>query len=178
MTGAHHVGKKEGFALIELLRISLEDRPGQLHKVITTISKAGVDMKALSLMHHGTNHGEALLLVADLARAQKALVDAGATPSIQPAVVVEVPDRAGGLASVLEATSCANLSVNDLFTFVTRVEGKALAVATFDDGERAEELLRKAGIRTFDQQTLINGTPPANRGPHLLDDYLGGSFFW
>ncbi len=164
--------------MIELLRISLEDRPGQLHGVITTISKAGVDMKALSLMHYGTNHGEALLLVADLARARDALVEAGRTVTIQPAVVVEVPDRAGGLASVLEATSSAELSVNDLFTFVTRIEGKALAVATFDDGDRAETVLREAGIRTFDQQTLISGTPPTNRGPHLLDDYLGGSFFW
>jgi hypothetical protein len=164
--------------VIEILRVPLKNRPGQLYEVVTLISKAGVDMKALSLTPYGADEAEVLLLVTNLAKAREALEAAGRACSQQPAVVVEVSDRAGGLASALEAMMKAGLSVNDLFTFVTKVEGKALAVATFDDAPRAAKLLREAGVHVIDRKTLAGGASTRDSGPYLLDDYLGGSFFW
>jgi len=164
--------------VIELLRIPLVNRPGQLFDVVTILSKAGVDMKALSLTNHGGDASEVLLLVTNMVKAREALAESGRKASSQPAVVVEVPDRAGGLASVLEATTKAGLSINDLFTFVTRVEGKALAVVTFDDNERAATLLREAGVSVVDQKAIAADGRSREAGPYLLDDYLGGSFFW
>lgn len=168
--------------MIELLRIPLKNQPGQLHEVVTTISEAGVDMKALSVMSHGSGHHEVLLLVNNMTRARHALDQAGWPSAAQQAVVVEVADEAGGLAAVLKATTRAQLSINDLFTFVTRVEGKALAVATFDDNNRAEARLRAAGVTTVDQRDISessnNEDETANAQPRPLDDYLGGSFFW
>lgn len=159
--------------MIKILRIPLENRPGQLHRAVTVISAAGVDMKALSLINQGPDRGEVLLLVTDLAAARRAVEKAGLDASAAPAVVVEVPDRAGGLASVLEATAKAGLSINEMFTFVTRVAGKALAVATFDDNVAAERLLQDAGIKTVQQKALVE-----EGEARPLEDYLGGSFFW
>lgn len=164
--------------MIELLRIPLVNRPGQLHDVVTTISNAGINMKALSVMHHGADASEVLLLVNHLGKAQNALTAAGRDSTVQPAIAVEVSDDTGGLASVLDTIQAADLSINDLFTFVTRVEGKALAVATFDSAERAEAALQAGGHRTVDQRTIDEEGSAPGTGPHLLDDYLGGSFFW
>jgi hypothetical protein len=164
--------------VIELLSVPLKNRPGQLHAVVVLIAQAGVEIKALSLMHHGPDNAEVLLLVTNLARARQALESAGRGYSLQPALVVEVSDSAGGLALVLEATMTAGLSINDLFYFVSRVEGKALAVATFDDAEHAAQLLRQAGVGVVDQKTIAGGAGARDAGPYLLDDYLGGSFFW
>lgn len=164
--------------MIELLRIPLRNRPGQLLEVVTLISRAEVDMKALSLTNHGGDSSEVLLLVNNLSKARDALVEAGRSATAQPALVVEVSDRAGGLAAVLESIKSVGLSINDLFTFVTRVEGKALAVVTFDDIEQAATLLREAGVTLVDQRTIAEDAKPHETGPYLLDDYLGGSFFW
>lgn len=175
----HHSGPElEGETVIELLRIPLQNRPGQLLEVVTLISRVEVDMKALSLTNHGGDSSEVLLLVTNLSKARDALSEAGRNATAQPALVVEVSDRAGGLAAVLEAIKGAGLSINDLFTFVTRVEGKALAVITFDDIELASALLRDAGVTLIDQQTITEDARPQETGPYLLDDYLGGSFFW
>lgn len=164
--------------MIELLRIPLQNRPGQLLEVVTLISRTEVDMKALSLTNHGGDSSEVLLLVTNLNRAREALAEAGRNATAQPALVVEVSDRAGGLAAVLESIKGVGLSINDLFTFVSRVEGKALAVVTFDDIERASTLLREAGVLLVDQQTITEDNKSHESGPYLLDDHLGGSFFW
>ncbi len=147
----------KGVLVIELLRIPLENRPGQLYEIVTIMSTAGIDMKALSLTNHGGDASEVLLLVTNLIKAQEALKAKGRSSTSQPAIVVEVDDHAGGLASVLEATTTLGLSINDLFTFVTRVVGKALAVVTFEDNERAEAELRAAGVKVVNQKTITNG---------------------
>ena len=77
----------EGVPVIKLLRVPLENKPGQLYGVVTIISAAGVDMKALSLTNQGPDSGEVLLLVTDLAKARKALEKAGLGCSAEPAVV-------------------------------------------------------------------------------------------
>ena len=163
--------------MIRILRVPLENRPGQLYGVVTVISGAGVDMKALSLSKRSPEHGDVLLLVNHLGKARKALEASGLACSVESAVVLEVPDHAGGLASVLKATTKAGLSINDMFTFVTRVAGKALAVATFDDNATAEDLLRKAGVHTVEQRDLGDEPHAPDTQPHLAD-YLGGPFFW
>jgi len=66
--------------VIELLRIPLINRPGQMFDVVTIISKAGVEMKALSLTNHGGDESEVLMLVTNLAKAREAL-DAEGRPS-------------------------------------------------------------------------------------------------
>jgi len=163
--------------VIKILRVPLVNKPGQLYGAVTTISGAGVDMKALSLTNTSPDEGEVLLLVNDLAKARRALEKAGLPSTAESAVVLEVPDEAGGLASVLKATAKAGLSINDMFTFVTRLEGKALAVATFDDNGTAESLLLKAGVQTVGQDAITEELDGFNE-PHALEDYLGGSFFW
>lgn len=164
--------------MIELLRIPLKNRPGQLLEIVKLISRAEVDMKALSLTNHGSDSSEVLLLVTNLGRAKEALAEAGREVTTQPSLVVEVSDHAGGLAAVLGTIKEAGLSVNDLFTFVTRVEGKALAVVTFDDQNLAEAKLRDAGVQLIDQKAINADEKSLETGPYLLDDYLGGSFFW
>jgi hypothetical protein len=164
--------------MIELLTIVVPNRAGQLYRVIQAISQAEVDMKALSLSGLGPDNGEVRLLVTDLPKAQAALTAAQIPSRIESAVAVVVPDRAGGLASILKVTTKAGLSIKALFTFVTHVADHALAIGCFDDNEQAESLLARAGFAVADHRAIRGADQRPTLSPPALDDYVGGSFFW
>ena len=165
--------------MIELFTVSLENQPGRLLDVVSAVSDAGVDMKALNLTFPGPDHGEVRILVTDLKKARLAVEPLKLACGTIPAVAVEVADQAGGLASILKVAARAELSLQSIFTFITRVEGKALAVASFSDNQRAEEVLCQAGFCTVDQNGLGEDYHALDGEPRLsLNEYVGGSFFW
>ncbi len=171
--------EEAGEKVIEILTVPLEDRPSQLYRLAQAISKAGVEMKALFLSTTNQGRGEVRLIVTNIATARAALDEERLASRTEQAVAVEVPDRTGGLASILQITSDGEVSIRVLFTFITRIEGKALAVGIFDDNKKTEILFQQAGLTVVDQQAIrASDKAVTNQRQALLDDYLGGSFFW
>ena len=61
-------------------------------------------------------------------------------------LAVYIDDRAGGLAEVLKDISEAGISIEYMYAFLSKTEGKALMVLKADDEEGAEIVLRQHGI--------------------------------
>ena len=66
-------------------------------------------------------------------------------------VAVEVPDRSGGLASVLRVVNEVGLNVEYMYAFVNKSGSNAVLIFRFDDMDRAIEILQQAGF------TLLTG---------------------
>jgi hypothetical protein len=62
-------------------------------------------------------------------------------------VAVEVPDKPGGLAQVLEILCIANINVEYMYAFFEQPQDKALLIFRFEDTERAIQVLTDKGIR-------------------------------
>ncbi len=86
------------------LTVMLANRPGSLGDVASTLAKARVNIRAISI-DDGVHHGVLKLVPDDAAAAAKALRKAGVSFIEQKVYALSVADRPGGLAEV-----CARLT--------------------------------------------------------------------
>ena len=164
--------------MVKQLKIRLPNKPGTLEKVVGSLADAGVDIKALEVNDRGGDgSGEALLIVNDVDKATKALRDAGHEHEVEPVVLAELADEVGGLDRVLRVLAEHDVNISHLYAFVTRVQGKALAVFGVADPEKTIQLLTDAGCRVISQKALdvANAPPERTEG---LEDHLGVDFIW
>jgi len=82
-------------------------------------------------------------------RAKEVLDERGFSVSLTPVIAVEVPQRPGGLADVLEALGRAGVNVEYAYCFVEPSGEAAVDVLKVDDPV-AEGALRSAGFRVLD----------------------------
>jgi hypothetical protein len=137
--------------VVDQLSIFLENETGGLADVVDALARAGIDLRALSLADE-TDFGILRLIVNDPDRAAEALKAGGFTVRKTPVVAVEVPDRPGGLAVILNALR--GIAVEYMYAFVRKSGEQALVVFRFDDTDAAVATLRKAGARLLDADEI------------------------
>jgi hypothetical protein len=94
--------------------------------------------------------------VDDVDKGVQALKSTGHTVSLTEVLAVEVPDRPGGLAGILDALSAAGLNVEYMYAFVCRATDKAVVVFRFEDVDAAIAALKKAGISILPAETVYS----------------------
>ncbi len=130
---------------VEQLSIFLENKPGGLEEVTRIMKDAGINIRTLSLADT-TDFGILRLIVNDVDRASQVLKEQGYRISRTIVVAVEVPDRPGGLHSILEVLSKDGINVEYLYAFVERSGEHAVIIFRFDAPEKAIEVLQKNGL--------------------------------
>ena len=87
---------------MKVIQISsfIENRPGRLHSACAALAAKGVNLHTLSLADTA-EFGILRLIVADPAAGKAALEAAGYIAKLTEVVAVEIPDDAGGLATIL-----------------------------------------------------------------------------
>jgi hypothetical protein len=131
---------------VEQISVFLENKSGRLAEVAGILAGAGVNIRALSLADT-TDFGILRLIVNDTEKAKKVLKENGFTVGKTEVLAVEVPDRPGGLANILNAMRDAGINVEYMYAFVQRSGGNAIIIFRFDELDKAISALQKAGIR-------------------------------
>jgi len=130
---------------IKQISIFLENQAGRLLELTETLSRTGVNIRALSLAET-TNYGILRLIVDQPDKALVGLKDQGFSVAETEVVAVEVPDHPGGLAEVLRPLSRAGINVEYMYAFVEKKEGNAVVVFRVDDPEATIAALGQDGI--------------------------------
>lgn len=133
---------------VDQISIFLENKPGKIEHVTRVLRDAEINIRALSLADT-SDFGILRLIVNDTVRAEKALHEAGFTVRRTAVVAVEVPDRPGGLHSILEALSEKEINVEYTYAFVERSGENAIIIFRFDQTDEAIELLLKKGFKVL-----------------------------
>jgi len=129
----------------EQISIFLENKAGRIAEVTGILSKAGVNIRALSLADT-SDFGVLRLIVDDTPKAEAALKDAGFTVRKTNVVAVEVSDRPGGLHQILSLLFDAGISIEYMYAFVRQSGNNAVLIFRFDKPEKAVEVLTGNGI--------------------------------
>lgn len=133
--------------MVEQLSVFLENQPGRLAELCRTLGDHGIDMHAL--MVADTQEFGVVRIICDRPQfAKAALEKAGFGVSVAGVFAVEVPDRPGGLADVLEALGADGINVEYAYCFVEPSGEAAVDVIKVDDG-RARSVLEAAGYRVL-----------------------------
>ena len=130
---------------VKQLSLFLENKPGALSRPIKLLAKARLNLLTLSLAD--TQHfGILRLVVRDWEKAQQLLQKAGFVVKVTDLVALEVPDRPGGLARLLEVLEKARVNLEYMYGFPLRQAAKAVLAFRFDDPDRGIAALQKQGM--------------------------------
>ena len=140
---------------IRQLSLFLENRPGQLRVPCRILGEAGIDVLTMSLADT-QQFGILRLVVKDWEAARKALEAQGVVVNVTELLAVDVPDRPGGLASVLEGFEKAGLSVEYMYPFARGP--KATLLFRVEDPDRAEKILARNGVQLVPASELLART--------------------
>jgi len=133
---------------VEQISIFLENKPGGLSEVTKILRDAGINIRALSLADT-SDFGILRLIVNDVEKAKEALKANGITVGRTTVVAVEVPDRPGGLHSILDILTKEDINVEYMYAFVERSGENAVIIFRFDNPDRAIEILTKGGFQVL-----------------------------
>ncbi len=133
---------------VEQISVFLENKAGRLAEVTKVLGEAGVNIRALSLADT-TDFGILRLIVDQYDKAREILKQHGFTVGKTEVVAIEVPDRPGGLAWVLQILSDSDVNVEYMYAFVQHSGKNAVIIFRFDNLERAIELLQQQGVRIY-----------------------------
>jgi len=127
---------------VEQISVFLENKPGTLQQATRVLKDANINIRTLSVAETA-NFGILRLIVNDVEKANTVLKDSGFQVSKTPVVAVEVPDRPGGLHSVMEAVSKEGINVEYVYAFVEKSGENAVIIFRFDNPEKAIDVLMK-----------------------------------
>jgi hypothetical protein len=135
------------------ISVFLENKSGRLAEVTRTLADAGVNIRALSLAET-IDYGVLRLLVDKPEEARKALTDGGFTVTETEVIAVEMPDRPGGLAHIVDIVARRSLNIEYLYAFVGRRGDNAIVIFRIDDVQAAISALQAAGQRILSAADL------------------------
>jgi hypothetical protein len=130
---------------VEQISIFLENKPGGLSSVTGALKDAGINIRALSLADT-SDFGILRLIVDNVVKAKEVLNAAGFAVGKTHVIAVEVPDRPGGLHSILDLLTSNGINVEYMYAFVERSGENAVIIFRFDATDQAIEVLLKAGF--------------------------------
>ena len=132
--------------VIEQISVFLENRPGSLAEVARYIADHNINLRALSLAET-RDFGTARLIVADTDACVRVLSEGGYHFTVSDVIAIEVADRPGGMADVLEILAREYLSVEYAYAMVASRKGCAIVVIRIDDPLRACTILQHHGVK-------------------------------
>jgi hypothetical protein len=140
---------------VEQISVFLENKSGRLADVAGVLAEAGINIRALSLADT-TDFGILRLIVNDTVKAKEVLKDHGFTVGRTEVIAVEVSDRPGGLAHILNSMRDASINVEYMYAFVQKTGGNAVIIFRFDVLEKAIDVLQAAGVRILSGEEIYS----------------------
>ncbi len=139
---------------IRQISVFLENRPGMLDAMTGVLAEAGIDIRALSLAET-KDFGIVRMIVDDVYETTTVLKENGYVNSLTPVIAVLIPDEVGGLHTVLETLTIAQVNVEYMYASLAgKKEDKAYMIFRVGETERAENALRRAGFEIADQDMI------------------------
>jgi hypothetical protein len=139
---------------LKQLSVFLENKPGALSRPCRLLAEAGINIQTFALADT-QQFGILRLVVHDWEQARKVLEQNGCVVKVNDVVAVEVPDRPGGLAEVLEVLEQAQVNVEYMYAFTAKQEGKGLMLLRFDKPEVALARLQASNFNAVNTAELF-----------------------
>lgn len=138
---------------IKQLSVFLENKPGALSAPCRLLAKADINIQTFSLADT-REFGILRLVVEDSDKARRLLQRNGFAVKVTDVVALEVPDRPGGLAGILEALEGTGINIEYAYAFTTKKKGYGLLLFRFSDPDAALRVLKARKISVVASKDL------------------------
>lgn len=134
--------------LIKQLSVFVENKPGRLADITEVLAKAGIDIRAISVADT-TDFGILRLIVNKPDEAKEVLSEAGVTVTLTSVLAIGIDDKPGEFAVALRLLSDNEITVEYIYAFISRENGRANVILRVDDEEKAIRVLNDGGIESI-----------------------------
>jgi hypothetical protein len=138
---------------IKQLSVFLENKPGALSAPCRLLAKADINIQTCSLADT-REFGILRLVVEDTEKARRLLQRNGFAVKVTEVIALEVADRPGGLAAILDALEGTGINVEYAYSLTGRTKGHALLLFRFSDPNAALQVLKERNINTVGSEEL------------------------
>jgi hypothetical protein len=139
--------------IIRQISVFIDNRPSTLSEMARTLANKGINLRALSLAET-RDFGTTRIIVADVDACIEVLKAAGYHCIETDVLAVEVADRPGGMADVLECIAGEHISVEYAYAMIEKREGSAVIILRVDNLGKAIMALRKKDIRLLTKEDI------------------------
>lgn len=141
---------------IKQLSVFVENKQGALSKITSLLSDNGVNMRAVSIADT-QDFGILRVIVDDIDKAADALKLNNVIVKVNNVIGVELSDKPGALASVLELLTEGGVNVEYMYAFVTPGNrDSAYLVLRARHNDKAEQILNENNIKMLSEDDIKN----------------------
>ena len=131
--------------ILQQVSLFLENRSGQLAAITGLLAENGIDLRAINVAETA-DYGIIRLIVSEPERAAQLLLSYEFISAMSPVVAAQVPDRPGGLHSLLDLIQANHIDISYMYSIFGRSDGLAGMIFRVSDPEALESLLLANGI--------------------------------
>ena len=131
---------------VSQLSVFIENKSGRLADVTRTLADADINIRALSIADT-IDYGLLRLIVNDPVAARNALSNAGFTVTLTEVLAIEVPDKPGGLAGIIDILAGAGINIEYMYAFVGTSGENAIVIFRIEKLDEAIAILQRKGVR-------------------------------
>jgi hypothetical protein len=138
---------------IKQISIFLENRSGRLAEVTKLLGDNGINIRALSLADT-SDFGILRLIVNEPGKAYNLLKQAGFAAAETEVIAVEIPDKPGGIASVLEILNAENINVEYLYASLEKSRENAIVIFRFEELDKVIKILQENKVNILREEEV------------------------
>jgi hypothetical protein len=139
--------------IIKQISVFIENKPGRLKAMTKILKDNDIDILAISIADT-KDFGILRLIVNDPEKASKALKDAECTVKMTDVLAIQLEDRPGGLAKVMDTLFDNSISVEYMYAFFSKQDGQAAVILRVDDNDKAADAMENAGIKLITSESI------------------------
>lgn len=138
---------------VSQLSVFIENKSGRLADVTRTMAEAGINIRALSIADT-IDYGLLRLIVDDPAQAKSVLTEGGFTVALTEVLAIEIPDKPGGLAGIIDIFAESGLNIEYMYAFVGTSGENAIVIFRVENVDEAIITLQTKGVRILTGEEL------------------------
>lgn len=135
---------------VKQISVFVENTSGRLAEVTRLLANAGVNLRAITIADTA-DFGILRLIADDSNKAVEAFKKAGFTAKVTDVIGVEVPDRPGGLADVMEIFHREGVNIEYLYASLEHVKDKAVVIFKVEDVEHGLKICEQHKLALISQ---------------------------
>ncbi|WP_304224902.1 ACT domain-containing protein [Gracilinema caldarium] len=135
---------------IKQISVFLENTAGRLAEVTKVLANAKVNIRAISIADTA-DFGILRLIVDQVDTAMEALSKAGLTARTTDVLAVEIDDKPGSLAKVMELFQSTKVNIEYLYASLEGSPGKAVVIFKVEDIQHGLRIVQEHGLSVLEK---------------------------
>lgn len=138
---------------VKQISVFIENRSGRLREVAAILGKNSINIRALSLADT-SDYGILRLIVDDPDKARQVLKSENFTLSETDVIAVEISDKPGGLAHVLNILGDSGINVEYMYAFVEKSSKNAVVIFRIENIDNSISVLKEHGVNILTNEEI------------------------